>query len=81
MRVWVHIADVAAYVAEDSALDREARRRATSVYVPGAVEPMLREALSNEACSLVPERDRLAVTVELRLARGDRRAERPSTAR
>ncbi len=65
VRVWVHIADVSAYVAEDSALDREARRRGTSVYVPGAVEPMLPEALSNEACSLVPERDRLAVTVEL----------------
>ncbi len=65
VRVWVHIADVSAYVAEDTAVDREARRRGTSVYVPGAVEPMLPEALSNEACSLVPERDRLAVTVEL----------------
>ncbi len=67
VRIWVHIADVSAYVAEDSVLDREARRRGTSVYVPGAVEPMLPEALSNEACSLVPERDRLAVTVELLL--------------
>jgi len=67
VRVWVHIADVAAHVAEGSALDREARRRATSVYVPGAVEPMLPQALSNDACSLVPGRDRLAVTVELEL--------------
>jgi ribonuclease R len=67
VRVWVHIADVAAHVAEGSALDREARRRATSVYVPGAVEPMLPFALSSEACSLVPGADRWAVTVELDL--------------
>ena len=65
VRVWVHIADVAAYVRPGSALDREAFRRANSVYVPGLVEPMLPEALSNRACSLVPGEDRLAVTVEL----------------
>ena len=67
VRVWVHIADVAAHVAPGSAVDREAYRRATSVYVPGKVEPMLPEALSNDACSLVPHQDRLAVTVELEL--------------
>jgi ribonuclease R len=67
VRVSVHIADVSAHVPEGSLLDREARRRATSVYVPGAVEPMLPRALSNDACSLVPGRDRLAVTVELEL--------------
>jgi ribonuclease R len=67
VRVWVHIADVSAYVPEGSPVDVEARRRATSVYVPGAVEPMLPEELSNEACSLVPGRERLAVTVELEL--------------
>ena len=66
-RVWVHIADVAAHVDEGSALDREARRRATSVYVPGAVEPMLPHALSSDACSLMPGAERLAVTVELEL--------------
>jgi ribonuclease R len=66
-RVWVHIADVSAYVQEGSPVDIEARRRATSVYVPGAVEPMLPQALSNDACSLVPGRERLAVTVELEL--------------
>ncbi len=66
-RVWVHIADVAAHVAPGSALDREARRRATSVYVPGAVEPMLPHALSSDACSLLPGADRRAVTVELDL--------------
>jgi ribonuclease R len=66
-RIWVHIADVSAYVRPGSAVDREAYRRATSVYVPGLVEPMLPEALSNQACSLVPGQDRLAVTVELEL--------------
>ena len=65
IRVWVHIADVAAFVPAGSPVDREARRRATSVYVPGAVEPMLPPALSNEACSLVPGEDRLVVTAEL----------------
>jgi ribonuclease R len=70
-RVWVHIADVSAYVAPGSLVDREAYRRATSVYVPGAVEPMLPESLSNGACSLVPGQDRLAVTVEM-VVNGDR---------
>ena len=65
VRVWVHIADVAAHVRPGSAVDREAYRRGTSVYVPGKVEPMLPEALSNDACSLVPHQDRLAVTAEL----------------
>jgi ribonuclease R len=66
-RVWVHIADVAAHVPEGSLVDREARRRATSTYVPGAVEPMLPHALSSDACSLLPHTDRAAVTVELEL--------------
>jgi ribonuclease R len=65
VRVWVHIADVAAHVPPDSPVDKEARRRATSVYVPGAVEPMLPHALSSDACSLIPHAERLAVTVEL----------------
>ncbi len=67
IRVWVHIADVAAHVPEGSLVDREARRRATSVYAPGAVEPMLPHALSSDACSLVSGEDRAAVTVELEL--------------
>jgi ribonuclease R len=70
-RVWVHIADVSAHVRFGSLLDREAYRRGTSVYVPGAVEPMLPQPLSNHACSLVPGQDRLAVTVEMVLD-GDR---------
>lgn len=64
-RVWVHIADVSAYVRPGDLIDREAARRGTSVYVPGAVEPMLPEALSNDACSLRPGQDRNAVTVEM----------------
>ncbi len=68
--VWVHIADVSAYVTPRSPVDREAYRRGTSVYVPGLVEPMLPVELSNGACSLVPQEDRWAVTVEM-LVRGD----------
>ncbi len=67
VRVWVHIADVSHYVKPGSPVDKEAFRRATSVYVPGKVEPMLPEVLSNGACSLVPHEDRLAVTVEMEL--------------
>jgi ribonuclease R len=66
-RLWVHIADVSAYVRPGTALEAEAYRRGTSVYVPGAVEPMLPPALSNEACSLVPHQNRNAVTVELEM--------------
>jgi ribonuclease R len=66
-RIWVHIADVSAYVRPGSLVDKEAYRRATSVYVPGKVEPMLPEALSNGACSLRPGEDRNAVTVEVDL--------------
>jgi ribonuclease R len=67
VRLWVHIADVSAYVRPGTALEAEAYRRGTSVYVPGGVEPMLPPALSNEACSLVPHQDRSAVTVELEM--------------
>jgi ribonuclease R len=65
IRVWIHIADVSAYVRPGTALERETQRRATSVYVPGAVEPMLPEVLSSDVCSLAAGKDRLAVTVEL----------------
>jgi ribonuclease R len=67
IRVWVHIADVTAYLRPGGPLDREAFRRGTSVYVPGAVEPMLPEALSNRACSLRPGEEKLAVTVEMEI--------------
>jgi ribonuclease R len=72
--VWVHIADVGAYVRPGSVLERETFRRATSVYVPGAVEPMLPHALSSDACSLVPGADRMAVTVEMLLDGADVRS-------
>ena len=48
VQLWVHIADVTAYLRPGGPLEREAMRRATSVYVPGAVEPMLPEVLSNQ---------------------------------
>ena len=71
VRLWIHIADVTAYVRPGTRLEREAFRRGTSVYVPGAVEPMLPEALSNQACSLRPGEDRLAVTVEMEMDGAD----------
>jgi ribonuclease R len=67
-RVWVHIADVSAHVRPGGAIEKEALRRATSVYVPGAVEPMLPEVLSNHACSLRPGEDKLAVTVAMEVS-------------
>lgn len=67
IRLWIHIADVAAHALPSSALDREARRRGNSTYVPGTVEPMLPHALSELACSLTPGAERLAVTTEIEL--------------
>ena len=70
VRLWIHIADVAAHVRPGGGLDREALRRGTSTYVPGTVEPMLPTALSDGACSLAPGVDRLAVTAEIELRAG-----------
>ena len=64
-RLFVHIADVSARVPAGSALDAEAALRGCSVYLPGMVEPMLPERLSADLCSLRPDVDRGAVTVEI----------------
>lgn len=66
-RLGVHIADVSAYVPWGCAIDLDARNRATSVYLVDRVIPMLPERLSNDLCSLRPDEDRLAMTVDLRL--------------
>jgi ribonuclease R len=64
-KLWVHIADVTHYVEPDSALDKQARFRGNSVYLPGTVAPMLPRRLSDDVCSLRPHQDRAAVTVEM----------------
>ncbi len=74
-RLGVHIADVSHYVEWGSSIDLEARRRTTSVYLADRVLPMLPERLCNDLCSLVPDQDRLAFTVDIELdARGRVRA-------
>lgn len=57
--IGVHIADVSHYVEPSTALDTEAEKRATSVYLPDRVLPMLPEKISNELCSLRPHEDKL----------------------
>jgi ribonuclease R len=64
LRAWVHIADVSAYVAAGSPLDRGAAERAFTTYVPGRAAPMLPPELADDRCSLRPYEDRLTVTVE-----------------
>ncbi|TAF34469.1 MAG: ribonuclease R [Cytophagales bacterium] len=65
--IGIHIADVTHYVREGSALDTEAYKRATSVYLVDRVVPMLPERLSNELCSLRPNEDKLTFSVVLEM--------------
>ena len=71
-RLVVAIADVAHYVRPGTALDREARRRGNSVYLPDRVVPMLPEALSNGICSLVPGERRLALVCDMQVSAAGR---------
>ncbi|MFY1829838.1 ribonuclease R [Myxococcus fulvus] len=74
-RLVVAIADVTHYVRERSALDAEALRRATSVYLPDRVLPMLPERLSNGICSLRPDEDRLCMVADMTFdTQGQRRS-------
>ena len=65
IRIWVHIADVSAFVPAGSPLDVGASHRGNSVYVPGRVAPMLPPQLADDRCSLRPHVDRLCLTVEV----------------
>ncbi|WWO95404.1 MAG: ribonuclease R [Candidatus Dasytiphilus stammeri] len=64
-RLLVAIADVSYYVKPYSAIDKEACHRATSIYFPLHVIPMLPEILSNNLCSLIPNKDRLCLICEM----------------
>jgi exoribonuclease R len=68
VRLWVHVADVSHYVRPDTRLDRHAKRRATSVYLPGRVLPMLPPRLSDHLCSLRDDGDRFALSVSMDVA-------------
>lgn len=69
LRIGIHIADVSYYVAEGTSLDKEALERATSVYLPGKVLPMLPEQLSNGICSLVEGEARLTLSIIFDISR------------
>ncbi|MFI5154794.1 MAG: ribonuclease R [Chitinophagales bacterium] len=65
--IGVHIADVSHFVEPETALDKEAYERATSVYLPDRVNPMLPERISNELCSLRPHEDKLCFSAIFQL--------------
>jgi ribonuclease R len=67
LEIGIHIADVSYFVEPDTALDKEAYERATSVYLPDRVNPMLPERISNELCSLRPHEDKLTFSAIFRM--------------
>lgn len=69
-RLWVHIADVSHYVQQGTLLDRHARKRATSVYLPGRVLPMLPHRIADHLCSLRDDGDRFALSVAMDVSAG-----------
>jgi ribonuclease R len=71
--LWVAIADVAAYVRPQSALDREARARGNSTYFPDRVVPMLPDRLSGDLCSLIEGADRPVIAVRISIDAGGRK--------
>ncbi|MCB9259474.1 MAG: ribonuclease R [Ignavibacteriales bacterium] len=66
--IGIHIADVSHYLTPGKPIFKEAEKRATSVYLVGKVIPMLPEKLSNNICSLVPNKDRLTFSVIVEFA-------------
>ena len=68
--IGVHIADVSSYVRPDTELDKEARKRGTSVYLANQVIPMLPEKLSNEICSLEPKKSKRAFSIIFTIDKG-----------
>ncbi len=69
-RLGVHIADVSHYVRPGTAIDDDAFARGTSLYLPGLTVPMLPECLSNDLCSLMPDVDRLAMSLTMDIRDG-----------
>ncbi|HJL55800.1 MAG: ribonuclease R [Candidatus Pacebacteria bacterium] len=69
LEIGIHIADVSHYIKPGDAIDKEAQKRATSIYLVDRTIPMLPEVLSNDVCSLRPEEDRLAYSAVLEMSK------------